>query len=178
MSKIMNNTSINEVIRQPSPPGFIYFEYKRDYHLNFSQQAVADWLNRPETFSKGQIPPFKVEFLSKDTNIQKPGFQEGTYTNHHGPLLSANGVLTKIERLHYRDLQYFYGSYVLSFRLIRPTRLQFWIESKGSKECVLRMQLDSWVRPWFRRFYKWGLDFFFTSFHGMARSGISKMLSS
>ncbi len=28
----------------------------------------------------------------------------------------------------YRDLKYFYGPYALSPRLVRPTRLRFWVE--------------------------------------------------
>lgn len=161
---------------QPAPPGFEVFEYEHHYHLKYSVQQVADWLNRPETFCDGQIFPYRVEFLSKDPFNTKPGFQEGVYTNHHGPLLNANGVLTKIDHLNYRDLLYFYGSYVISFRLIRPTRLQFWLAAEGEGHCHLKMQLDSYVRPWFKSIYHAGLAFFFTSFEQTAKRGIKKMI--
>lgn len=57
-------------------------------------------------------------------------------------------LLGKIES-NYRDLQYFYGSYVLSVRWIRPVRLEFFKEKNG-----IRLQLKTYVRPWILPFWK------------------------
>ena len=50
----------------------------------------------------------------------------------------------------YRDLKYFYGSYAISPRLVRPTRLRFWTEQPGGHTLVT-LQVDSLVR---RRFVR------------------------
>ncbi len=48
----------------------------------------------------------------------------------------------------YRDLKYFYGSYALSPRLVRPTRLRFWAEETASPTGGTRvsLELDALVR--------------------------------
>jgi hypothetical protein len=74
-----------------------------------------------ETFVSGQIPPYKVEFESGE----KSGpFYTGEKNIHHGPLLSLPGEIGNISE-SYRDLQYYYGAYLISFRLFRPKRLEF-----------------------------------------------------
>ena len=65
----------------------------------------------------------KVEYVTPGHN--HPSFSEGTYTNHHGPLLSANGILSTVHAPTYRKLDYFYGSYIFTFRLFRPVELIF-----------------------------------------------------
>ena len=109
---------------------------------------VWSWLEDPATFTDSQIWPYRVEFVSADAN--PPGFYEGGLNIHHGPLLHLPAMLTEIRDGSYRDLHYFYGSYVLSPRLVRPTRLRFWVEddteARGTR---VRLQLDSFVRRGF-----------------------------
>ena len=67
---------------------------------------------------------------------------------HHGPGLLASGTIAELVENRYRDLQYFYGSYILSLRLVRPTRLQFWVEPEAGGTLV-RVHFDSLVQGWF-----------------------------
>jgi len=101
-------------------------------------------LQTREMFTRGQIFPYKVEFDAPD---QQGPFQVGELNIHHGPLLSVHGQVGEITST-YRDLKYFYGSYVLSFRWIRPYRLQMFREGNQ-----LTIQLDAfikkiWKGPW------------------------------
>ena len=84
-------------------------------------------------------------------------------------------MLTEIREGEYRDLHYFYGSYVLSPRLERPTRLQFWIaEEPGPPRAATRVRLrvDSFVRSGrMARLWTRGQRFFWSRFPSwMARS--------
>ena len=85
---------------------------------NRSRAEVWAWLCDPATFTDGQIPPFRVEFLRNTSG--ETGFAPGVYNAHVGPLMSFSGVLGEIEPEAYRDLQYFYGSYAVSHALFRP----------------------------------------------------------
>ena len=109
--------------------------------------ATWAWLNRPETFTEGQVPPFRVEFVAADGRTDHL-FEEGVFNVHHGPLICFAGVLGRVEPPAYRDLAYCYGSYVISLRWIRPTRLQFWVEADGDATTRVRLQVDSMTRPW------------------------------
>lgn len=136
------------------PPGFVHHVYDHEWTVGRSRADVWDWLCDPSTFTDGQIPPFRVEFLTNAAG--QSGFHEGVYNAHVGPLMSFSGVLGTIVDERYRDLQYFYGSYAVSHALFRPTRLQFWLEDaaqpdagtagNGSVSCVLRLRLDTYVR--------------------------------
>jgi hypothetical protein len=112
-------------------------------------------LNKRETFCAGQPFPYRVEF---ETGLSAGDFHEGELNIHHGPLLSVHGAIGKITN-DYRDLTYFYGSYVLSFRLVRPTRLEFFHEGEN-----LRVRLTSYVRPWFKGIWDKGNQFFWKFF--------------
>jgi hypothetical protein len=112
-------------------------------------------LQRRETFVDGQIFPYKVEF---DNEVQYGSFKEGELNIHHGPLLSVHGVISKVTE-SYRGLNYFFGSYVISFRLIRPVKLEFF-----KREKAIEMQLVSYVKPWFKPFWKLGNDIFWKAF--------------
>ena len=108
------------------PPGFVDHTYDHEWRIERPRADVWAWLCDPSTFVDGQIPPFRVEFL---TNVAgETGFAEGVYNSHVGPFMSFSGVLGMIEPERYRDLQYFYGSYAISHALFRPARLQFWVE--------------------------------------------------
>ena len=104
-------------------------------------EKMWEKLQLRETFVKSQLFPYKVEFAAPS---QKGPFEEGELNIHHGPLMSLHGAVGKIQS-GYRDLKYFYGSYVLSFRWIRPTRLEFF---KEKNEITVR--LTFYVRPWIK----------------------------
>ncbi len=133
---------------EPSPPeppsGFVRDEYLHLWSIDRPRSEVWKWLCDPATFTDGQIPPFRVEFLTNATG--QSGFHEGVYNAHVGPLMSFSGVLGEIDEENYRDLQYFYGSYAVSHALFRPVRLQFWLDEVDPTTTVLRLQLDTFVR--------------------------------
>jgi hypothetical protein len=99
-------------------------------------------LQRRETFVKGQIFPYRVEF---DSEYQEGFFREGELNIHHGPFLSVHGAIGDITGSH-RDLRYFYGSYILSFRLVRPIRLEFFKKADG-----INLQVTCLIKPWFKK---------------------------
>ena len=139
--------AILQVAPSPSspPPGFVHDVYDHTWVIDRPRPDVWAWLCDPATFTDGQIPPFRVEFLA--TTSGETGFAEGVYNAHVGPLMSFAGVLGEIESETYRDLQYFYGSYAVSHALFRPTRLQFWLDDgERPGTSVLRLQLDTFVR--------------------------------
>ncbi|NRA68524.1 MAG: hypothetical protein HRU19_28825 [Pseudobacteriovorax sp.] len=121
------------------------------------EQSNAIWhnLNLRETFVDGQIFPYRVEF---DAKSQNGPFAEGELNIHHGPGLSAHGRIGKITS-EYRILQYFYGSYVLSFRWIRPVSLEFYRHSGA-----IELKLRCYVRPWMKPIWQWGNDLFWKYF--------------
>ena len=124
-------------------PRFITNEINKFFPCGHQKkEAVFNNLQKRETFVKGQIPPYKVEF---DSELQTGTFKEGELNIHHGPLLSVHGIIGEISDT-YRDLKYFYGSYILSFRLIRPVRLEFFKEEEG-----IRLKITCLVKPWFIR---------------------------
>ncbi|MEM9200929.1 MAG: hypothetical protein AAGC53_04690 [Actinomycetota bacterium] len=127
------------------PPGFIDDVYEHTWQIGRPRAAVWAWLCDPATFTDGQIPPWRVEFLLNPEG--ETGFEPGVYNAHVGPFISFSGVLGEIDEPQYRDLQYFYGSYALSHALFRPTRLQFWLDDDVAGESsVLHLQLDTHVR--------------------------------
>jgi hypothetical protein len=103
--------------------------------------SVWKKLQRRETFTKGQLFPYRVEFAASS---QEGEFLPGELNIHHGPFLGVHGAVGEVTD-SYRSLEYFYGSYVMSFRLVRPVRLEFFRE--GSE---LKLKLQVYVRPWFR----------------------------
>ena len=125
-----------------APSGFIADEFEREF--TFSEDKMSSiWkrLQKRETFTKGQIYPYRVEF---DAPSQVGEFSPGELNIHHGPFLSVHGAIGEVTS-SYRSLDYFYGSYVVSFRLVRPVQLEFFRE--GPK---LKLKLKSYIRPWFR----------------------------
>ena len=116
---------------------------------------VWNKLQRRETFTKGQIPPYRVEFNSSS---QEGNFESGELNIHHGPLLSVHGVIGDITD-SYRDLKYFYGSYVISFRFIRPVRLEFFKDDEG-----IKLKIHSYIHPWIKPFWEFGNNIFWRFF--------------
>lgn len=119
------------------------------------KQKVWNLLQKRETFTKGQIPPYRVEF---DAPSQEGPFKTGELNIHHGPFLSVHGEIGEIGD-SYRDLKYFYGSYVLSFRLIRPTRLEFFKHQDS-----ISLKIHSYVHPWVRSIWSLGNNIFWKFF--------------
>ncbi|MGH3147595.1 MAG: hypothetical protein ACRDTR_17515 [Rubrobacter sp.] len=147
-----------------APEGFVPHVHRYAFLTPHPLWRVWAWLNDPATFTEGQVWPFRVEFVDG-------GFEPGVLNTHHGPLLNFAGAIGEVRDPGggagaYRDLKYFYGSYAVSPRLVRPTRLQFWAEESGQGTLVT-LQVDSlvrrrFVRPWslsqklfWRRFPRW-----------------------
>ena len=128
--------------QQKTPPnGFVLDEYVRSF--DFGDHIASKWkrLQLRETFVNGQIFPYRVEFAGPS---QKGEFFPGELNIHHGPFLSVHGAIGEINS-SYRDLNYFYGSYVLSFRLVRPVRLEFYRDGN-----TIKLKMSAFVRPWLR----------------------------
>ena len=124
------------------PQNFIVDEYEREFH--YSNEVIASiWkkLQRRETFTKGQLFPYRVEFAA---GSQEGEFSPGELNIHHGPFLSVHGAIGEVSPT-FRSLDYFYGSYVLSFRLVRPVRLEF-LRSNDT----INLKLKVYIRPWFK----------------------------
>lgn len=160
------------MILQPKPPGFADAIYRFSFEVDAAESTVWEWLNDPRTFTDTQYWPWKVEFYSPDPSIQN-GFNEGVLTNHHGPLINFAGVLTKIEKNSYRDLQYNYGSYAISFRWFRPYRLEF--ETKASKgTTTITGTLSAYVKPSLEGLWLKAQKWFWASFQRWAKRSVSK----
>jgi hypothetical protein len=156
------------------PPGWRTHRHQFTVGVAADHARVWHWLNTPETFTQGQLPPYRVEFVSPDPERIPADFSEGVFNIHHGPLLNFAGVLTEIRPGAYRDLQYFYGSYALSLRLIRPARLQFWVEEMMPGVTCVRGQVDSYVHPWMYRLWTWAQQAFWWQFGRLMQRGLER----
>lgn len=155
---------------QLKPEQFKAHAFTKTYESPYSEAQIWAWLNDPKTFTDNQVWPFRVEFLR--TESQKHDFEEGVLNTHHGPLLSLAGKIGSVTP-NYRDLNYFYGSYALSFRIIRPHRLQFWSEDKGDKREVT-VQLSSYVAPSVYNLWNWSQSIFWRGFGKWMNKSIKK----
>ncbi len=152
------------------PDGFTNHTFELEFELERPRAEVWRWLEDPDTFARGQVWPFRVEFVSPQEG-EVGGFETGHLNIHHGPLLGLAGVMGEIREEAYRDLHYFYGSYVLSLRLIRPTRLEFWVDDARDGGTRVTMRLTSFVHRRFARTWGWGQRIFWRRFsRWMARS--------
>jgi hypothetical protein len=106
-------------------------------------EAVWAWLSRKDTFTRGQIPPYRVEFMGDEEDVS---FGQGNYNNHHGPFLHLPAYVTIMNAPTFREMQYLYGSYVLSYRLIRPISLTMSVEADGDSTKVI-VELRAYTRP-------------------------------
>lgn len=138
-----------------SPQGFTFHEFET--HIP-SKDSCAFWakINLRQTFVDAQVFPYKVEF---DSLEQSGPFKPGELNIHHGPFLSVHGEVGEITD-NYRDLNYYYGSYIFSFRLVRPLRLEFFKEDDG-----IRIRLSCYIRPWFLTIWNLGNNFFWKRFN-------------
>ncbi len=144
---VRHSGPIMQIAPAPSEPprGFVRDVYDHTWTINRPRADVWAWLCDPATFTDGQIPPFRVEFLTNGAG--ETGFHEGVYNAHVGPLMCFAGVLGEFVPERYRDLQYTYGSYAVSHALFRPVRLQFWLDDgPAANSTVLRLEVDAFVR--------------------------------
>ncbi len=152
-----------------APPGFVAHVFEKRFRVSAPRSSVWQWLEDPTTFVDSQVWPYRVEFVSAEAGVA-PGFQVGGLNVHHGPFLHLPGMLTEI-REGYRDLHYFYGSFVLSPRLVRPTRLEFRVEDAPEGDTGVEMRLTSFVRGGFAGLWTFGQRLFWSRFpRWMARS--------
>ena len=159
------------MIKQPLPPGFKEHSYKFTFQFEGEESHVWQWLNDMRTFTDTQVWPWKVEFYSPDPDNIPNGFHRGVLTNHFGPLINLAGELTAIDNGKYRDLQYFYGSYVISFRWIRPYRLEFSTEQKGGITYITG-ELKSYVKSSVSGIWTTVQNFFWGRFENWAKKSI------
>ncbi|MGA0164060.1 MAG: hypothetical protein ACO3LE_07425 [Bdellovibrionota bacterium] len=110
--------------------------FEKKFKVRATQEEAAEFLNDTKTFTKGQIFPYRCEFIDPKTQTETDKFKKGVFTNHHGPFLSAAGCLTNIDGKRYRDLQYAYGSYAISFRLFRLDQLEMWFSPRETGAIV------------------------------------------
>ncbi len=158
---------------QPQPPGFVNNIFTFSFDLKASEASVWQWLNDTKTFTDTQYWPYRVEFYSPDSEKIPTGFNEGVLTNHHGPFINFAGQLVKVEKNKYRDLQYVYGSYALSFRWIRPYRLEFKTETTGDKTTITGI-LSCYVKPSFDKLWTKAQGMFWSNFKSLASKSIIK----
>ena len=149
------------------PPGFVRSVYDHEWTIGRTRAQVWEWLCDPATFTDGQIPPFRVEFLTNAAG--ETGFAEGVYNAHVGPFMCFAGVLGRIDHERYRDLQYCYGSYAVSHALFRPVRLQFWLDDgpegdDGAPSTVLTLRVDAFVRRRAEGLWNRAMGVFWTRF--------------
>lgn len=140
------------------PQGFKENIFQTEFLLPKEKcDKVWNLLQKRETFTQGQIPPYRVEF---DSDSQFGKFEKGELNIHHGPFLSVHGAIGEISDT-YRDLQYFYGSYIVSFRWIRPVRLEFFRE-----ENTIKLKIHCYLKPWIQPFWV-GINTIFWKFFGI-----------
>ena len=153
---MMERTMNTECYGIPSPPrprGFIDHVFERTFEVDCGWETAWGWLMRPETFTRGQVWPYRVEFLETpqpDGRIARD-FEVGTLNAHHGPFMNFCGVISKVEvgaDQAMRDLEYGYGAYALSFRLIRPTMLRIRVQARGDDRCRVTVRVESFARSW------------------------------
>jgi hypothetical protein len=155
-----------------APKGFVEHVFARRFVVERPIGRVWAWLNDPATFVEGQVWPYRVEFVDG-------GFEPGVLNLHHGPLLNVAGAIGEVrgpdptgDRPAYRDLKYFYGSYAISPRLVRPTRLEFSARrTDGGTEVTLR--LHSLVRRPFVRVWELSQRVFWSRFPLWMTSSLS-----
>ena len=163
----------------PCPRKFTPHAFGTALTVARSRPAVWAWLNNPDTFVKGQVWPFRVEFVDgsgEPDGDGRPasGIAPGVLNVHHGPLLHLPGRIGAVDAGedglgHHRELLYLYGGYAIAWTLVRPTRLAFWLadDDENDEACVLTVRVESYCKPWiagfwnaaqslfWRRFFKW-----------------------
>ena len=143
----------------PCPKSFVASLVRVEGTTSREKKLIWDWLSRKETFTKGQIPPYRVEFFDEDD----PFFHEGTYNNHHGPFLHLPAYVSEMKEEEFREMRYLYGSYVLGFGIIRPTALKIFLEESNEQTKVV-VELHAHVRPIIKKMWERLNHFFWHRF--------------
>ncbi len=146
--------------QQEQAQGFVAHSHEKTFAVNQSRGDVWDILLQKKTFTDHQVWPFRVEFMGTDS----PYMQTGEENIHHGPWLLFTGAMGEIAPPSYRELNYFYGSYFLSFRWIRPSRLQIWVDPAESGSSIIKVRIDSWVKPWASGMWTFMQNIFWSGF--------------
>ena len=140
-------------------PGFAVHQYSKEYIIPAEQDHVWAVLMQQSTFRDTQLWPYKVEFATEEDGEMTVGMENV----HHGPLMLFTGEITKVDAPNYRELQYYLGSYFLSMRLVRPTRLEFHL-MPGEGGTRVRLTLSSQVKPYFAGIWSAMLKIFWGRF--------------
>ncbi len=162
-------TPYTPLASHPAPAGFRFHSYHKTFRCKFPLAVVWAYFNRTKTFTQGQPPFFFVEFVSPEAG--KPAnFRPGVMNTHHGFFLHLPAVITLVEAKKRRHMAYLYGAWVLNFRLLRPTALNFEFQQTREGETLVHLELNSWVRPWFSGIWNLGLR----AFWGMFGLGLNR----
>ena len=135
----------------PCPSGFRPHVHEHSFDLAREFEATWTVLMTPETFTKGQPWPYRVEFLDTelpDGTVAR-GFDVGTLNAHHGPFMNFCGAISRIDERSdgaERDLEYGYGAYALAFRLVRPHLLRISVDAVDDDRCRVTAHVGSYVR--------------------------------
>lgn len=140
---------------------------ERSVSVSASRERVWGWLCDPRTFTQGNLPPWRVEFVAERAG-GPVDFTPGVFTNHHGPGINFPAIIREVNPPEFRSMEYLYGSYAISLRLIRPTWLTFRLEAIDGGTRV-QVRLDSYVRSWFAPFWTVGQSIFWWSFLSSAK---------
>ena len=142
---MMASSSLNKLATQYVPDNFEDHKFERIFRISRRRSEVWSLLTDPKTFTAGQIFPYRVEFVD-ETGSKAAGFKYGTQTLHHGPLISFAGIIGEVRDQEYRDLQYYFGSYIFSLRLLRPTRLEFFFAAPTPSTTLITLRVSSLIR--------------------------------
>lgn len=134
--------------------------YKKHIRVSAPASSVFQWMLQKNTFTSGQLPPYRVEFLQESPSAE---MKVGDQTSHHGPLILFAGELTEITNT-YRRLDYYYGSYALSFRWARPACLEVETRSIDSNSSELIITLSTHVHRFFVPIWHFGMRAFWSLF--------------
>jgi hypothetical protein len=141
----MTDSASSNRVTQHVPDGFEKHHFERVFRIPRPRADVWRLMTDPKTFTSGQLFPYRVEFVDA-IGSKSAGFNSGTQTLHHGPLINFAGVIGEVRDQEYRDLQYYYGSYILSLRLIRPTRLEFHFAAPTPSTTLMTLRVSSLIR--------------------------------
>ncbi len=163
----------------PCPPRFREHVFEYACTINRSMTSTWQWLLRPETFTQGQLWPWRVEFLEtpQEDGSTACGFDIGTLNAHHGPLMNFCGVITRIEegdQICERDLEYGYGAYAIGFRFIRPRLLTIRVSKLDDAKCEVVIRVTSHVRHGWSRLWTMMQRCFWPMFRLAARRGVPR----
>ena len=149
---MMALSSAANLATQHVPDSFEKHRFERIFRIPRPRTEVWRLLTDPKTFTTGQLFPYRVEFVDASGSVGA-GFKSGTQTLHHGPLINFAGVIGEVRDQEYRDLQYYYGSYVFSLRVIRPTRLEFYFAAPTPSTTLITLRVSSLIRRPFGPFW-------------------------